>query len=183
MEANWITHIYPYMIYLFENSIPRTIQWWPLHLIWMTSNTDDLWKWPLMEADQITHIYTYMIYLFENSIQRTIQWWPLHLIWMTSNTDDLWKWPLMEADQITHIYTYMIYLFENSIQRTIQCWPLHLIWMTSNFDLQWRPTTYYIFTPTWYTFLKLAYQGQYNADLYTWFFYFWILSFNNMQLQ
>ena len=36
-KPNQIMHIYPYMIYLFEKTRPRTLQWWPLQLIWVTS--------------------------------------------------------------------------------------------------------------------------------------------------
>ena len=35
--ANQIKHIYPYMIYLFENSRPRAMHLWPLQLILVTS--------------------------------------------------------------------------------------------------------------------------------------------------
>ena len=36
-KPNQILQIYPYMIYLFENGRPRTMQWWPLQLILVTS--------------------------------------------------------------------------------------------------------------------------------------------------
>ena len=37
MEATKIIYIYPYMLYLFENPRTRTLQWWPLQLILVTS--------------------------------------------------------------------------------------------------------------------------------------------------
>ena len=57
MTSTMVTiHIYPNMIYLFENARPRTIQWQPLQLIWVTS-----------KPNQAMHIYPYMIYLLENA--------------------------------------------------------------------------------------------------------------------
>ena len=40
-KPNQIMHIYPYMIYLFENPTPRTMQWWPLQLICVTSKPNN----------------------------------------------------------------------------------------------------------------------------------------------
>ena len=51
-KPNKIKHIYPNMIYLFENTRPRTLQWWPLQLILVTT-----------KPNQIMHIYPYMICL------------------------------------------------------------------------------------------------------------------------
>ena len=38
---NQTMHIYHYMIHLFENPWPRTMQWWPLQLIWVTSKPNN----------------------------------------------------------------------------------------------------------------------------------------------
>ena len=59
----------------------------------------------------------------------------------------------------------MIYLFENARQRTMQWWPLQLILETSKPN----QTKQHIFTPTYYTFLKITHQGQCNGDLCSWF--------------
>ena len=68
-----------------------------------------------------------------------------------------------QPNQTMHINTYMMYLFENARPRTMQWWPLHLIWVTSN------QTKQYIFTPTWYTILKMPDQGQCKGDQCSWF--------------
>ena len=62
-KPNQIMYIYPNMMYLFENARPRTLQWFPLQLIWVTS-----------KPNQTMHINPYMIYLFENAKPRTLQW-------------------------------------------------------------------------------------------------------------
>ena len=46
-KPNQTTHIYPYILYLFDNPTPRTMLWRPLQLIWVTSAADhgDLCSW------------------------------------------------------------------------------------------------------------------------------------------
>ena len=46
-KPNQTTHIYPYILYLFDNPTPRTMLWKPLQLIWVTSAADhgDLCSW------------------------------------------------------------------------------------------------------------------------------------------
>ena len=95
MEAIQIIYIYPYMLYLFENPRTRTLQWWPLQLILVTS-----------KPNQTTHIYPYILYLFENPTPRTMLWRPLQLIWVTSAAD----FGDHQPNQIMHIYPYMICL-------------------------------------------------------------------------
>ena len=48
------THIYPYILYLFENPTPRTMQWWPLKLICVTSKPNNAYL-PLFDISFSKH--------------------------------------------------------------------------------------------------------------------------------
>ena len=112
------TQINPYMLYLFENPRTRTLQWWPLQLILVTSKPN--------QTKQCIFTPTYYTFLKiphqGQCYEDLCSWfgWPLQLIMVTSAADlgDHQTKP----NQIMHIYPYMIYLFENARPRTLQWW-------------------------------------------------------------
>ena len=82
---------------------------------------------------------------------------------MTSPADfgDLQKWPIMKATKILHIYPLPFWKWQTKGNAKV-------LTETDLGNLQKWPLRECIFTPTWFTFLKMADHGRSIGNLCSW---------------